>query len=142
LKRRRRSVLVPVIHPLFNAIAGAAVTPPEILRQVRMLELAAIDAFARGSGDRNAWAGIKAMVNICRSMAEARIGPEAIDACNRADAALKEDEGRSSTTPGGLQAYRDVHEYHDIQRQSIARSEYEKHINRAENKALQQEKQK
>lgn len=34
----------------------------------------------------------------------------------------------------GLQALRDLYEYHDLQRQSISRSEYEKWIRTAENR--------
>lgn len=139
---KRRRARVAAVHPLISAIAGARVTAPELLAKVRMRELSAIDAFARGAGDHAAWLAIGAMVAICRSMALDRIGPEALEACDRADAALATDEGKSSTTPERLQAYRDVHEYHDVQRQSIARSEYEKHINRAERKAMNEEHQK
>jgi len=69
-------------------------------------------------------------------MAVNKVGPEALEACDRAVVAMDQDmerfrqTGKMGTTGQGLQAYRDVFQYHDLQRQSIARSEYEKYINK------------
>ena len=77
------------------------------------------------------------MMMVCRCMAQAGIGPEALEACDRAEECLIADlarhraTGKVGTTGTGLQAYRDVYEYHDIQRQSVSRSEHEKHLRKA-----------
>lgn len=67
-------------------------------------------------------------------MARIGIGPEALTACEAAQTALMDAQqrfertGRMGITGPGLQALRDVYEYHDLQRQSVSRAEYEKAI--------------
>ena len=74
-------------------------------------------------------------MQLSRHMALANIGrDEVLLACAVVKGHLKDDmarylqTGRMGTTGLGRQAYRDLYEYHDLQRQSIARSEYERHI--------------
>ena len=135
-KRTKRKVWAKV-NPIAYAIEGAAITPSEQLNQLRQKELSAIDALTRGKGSESDFYDILAMMMVCRCMAQAGIGPEALEACDRAEECLIADlarhqaTGKVGTTGTGLQAYRDVYEYHDIQRQSVSRSEYEKHLRKA-----------
>lgn len=74
------------------------------------------------------------MMNISEVMAMDGVGPEALPFCKRAQDALQEaalryqNTMRMGLTGEGINALRDVFEYHDLQRRSIARSEYEKYI--------------
>jgi hypothetical protein len=62
------------------------------------------------------------------------VGPEALPHCQQAQNALEQAALRYQSTMRmglsgtGINALRDVFEYHDLQRRSISRSEYEKYI--------------
>lgn len=140
MRKRTKRKVYALVNPLAHAIEGATITPEALLNQLRVRELAAIDAFTRGGAGEQEWHDINAMVGICRMMANNGVGPEAIEACDRAEAALRSDwnryeaTGKMGTSGGGLTAYREAFEYHDLQRQSVSRSEYERHIRAAINK--------
>lgn len=74
------------------------------------------------------------MMNIAEVMARDGIGPEALPHCKEAQEALTEaarrfEKSRKMGLSGlGINALREVFEYHDLQRRSIPRSEYEKYI--------------
>lgn len=137
MRKRTRRKIYQLMNPITLAIEGAAVSQQANLDKLRVRELAAIDAFTRGGAGEQEWHDIHAMTGICMTMAGAGIGPEANEACERACQALRADwlryeaTGTMGTTGPGLQAYRDVFAFHDLQRQSIARSEYERHIQSA-----------
>lgn len=65
---------------------------------------------------------------------------EVLPACARAqehliDAARRfERTGKMGTTGPGLTSFRELYEFHDLQRQSVSRSEYEKAIKNATNR--------
>lgn len=134
MRKRTRRKVYGLINPITMAIEGAAISQEHRLNQLRVRELAAIDNFSRGKATEGDWHDVKALTSLCEHMAKSGIGPEALEDCERATSALKEDwsryekTGMMGTTGPGLQAYRSVFEYHDLQRQSVARSEYEKHI--------------
>ena len=140
MRKHTKRKVWKLINPLTHAIEGAAITPDKSLNELRVRELAAIDFFTRGAATETEWHDINAMLGICRIIANKGVGPEAIEACDRAEAALRSDwnrykaTGKMGTSGGGLTAYRDAFAYHDIQRQSISRAEYERHIQSAINK--------
>ena len=125
------------MNPISLAMEGARVPDKQSLDKLRMRELASIDALAHGKAGKDEWSDITAMLNLCESMAEDGIGAEAFEATTKAQEALIEafkrrdkTQGRLVVTGPGLQAIRDVFAYHDLQRQSVARSVYEFHIKR------------
>ena len=133
-KRCRRQVRA-LVNPITFAIEGAAITNQSALDKLRLVELAAIDAFARGRATVQDWHSMTQMLNLAETMAGMGIGrAEVMPACQAAQAHLieatqrYERTGRMGTTGPGLQALRNLCEYHDLQRQSIPRSEYEKAI--------------
>lgn len=134
MRKRTRRKVYPLFNPISYAIEGAAFTTERDLDKLRMLELTAIDQFAHGTATVRQWQDITDMLNLCETMAKQGIGPEALEACQRAQAALVEAAARyertrrMGTTGEGLKAMRDLYEYHDLQRQSISRSEYESAI--------------
>lgn len=144
-KKCRRKVWSTSINPVTHALMGAAITPSSELDKLRLRELDAIDNFARGVATFADLDAIVAVHNLCEHMANNGVGHEALEACARAGAAIHEAArrmeatGKLGTTGPGLQAFRDLFAYHDLQRQSVARSEYERVIfktfERVKNKA-------
>lgn len=136
-KRTHRKAYSTAIDPVRFAVLGATLIPQAELDQLRVRELAAIEAFRAGQATLQDWQDVTALLNLCESMARTGVGPEALEACARAqehliEAARRyERTGKMGTTGPGLQAFRDVYEYHDLQRQSVTRSVYERCIDRA-----------
>jgi hypothetical protein len=139
-KRTRRKFWTTEINPVTHALMGAALLPESELNKLRMRELAAIEAFRSGVATLQDWYDINAMNNLCETMARSGVGPEALEATQIAQAALLEATqrfertGKMGTTGPGLQAFREVYEFHDLQRQSVPRSIYERCIVKLRNR--------
>ena len=112
------------------AMAAAAVTPAAALDKLRINELLAIAAFAEGRAKPDDLHVACGMVNLTEFIARQGVGPEALEACTRAEAALRNAAARLRETgalelcAAGVAALRDVHEFHDLQRQSVPRAEF------------------
>ena len=129
-----------LVNPILHAITGATITDTASLNQLRQREYMAIEAFRTGQATKKDWMDLADMINLCETMALDGIGPEALDACQRAQEGLANAhrrffEGKSLGFTGfEIEAIRDVYEYHDLQRQSVSRSRYEKAITDTANK--------
>lgn len=134
MRKRTKRKVYALLNPIEHAIAGAAITDNVALDKLRFGELAAIAAMAMGKGTITDWRLLADMVNICETMADSGIGPEALPHCERlqtdliAAAHRFEKTGRMGLTGTGLVEAREVFLYHDAQRLSIPRSEYERMI--------------
>jgi hypothetical protein len=124
-----------LVNPIQFAMEGAAITSDAMLQRLAFRELAAIEAFRTGKAGRQEWCDLADMLNICETLIDGGIGPEARESCEAAQAALAEaherhhKEGRSLLLRGPeFQALRDAWEYHDLQRRSIPRADYERAI--------------
>lgn len=123
-----------LIDPVRHAILGAGITQDHLLDKLRLIELAALDAMTKGLGTIQDWQELTDMMNISEVMARDGVGPEALPVCQQAQEALEQAARRYETTRRmgltgtGINALREVFEYHDLQRRSIPRSEYEKYI--------------
>lgn len=123
-----------LVNPINHVLEGIATTPKEYLDRLRIRELAAIESFRTGSATLQDWTDISNMMNLTEVMAKNGVGIEALEVCQQAQSALIESAHRyeqtkkMGTTGQGLQAMRELFEYHDLQRASISRGEYEKHI--------------
>lgn len=123
-----------LINPIRHAILGAGITQEHLLDKLRLTELAALDAMTKGLGTIQDWQELTDMMNISEVMARDGVGPEVLPFCQQAQEALEQAARRYETTRKmgltgtGINALRDVFEYHDLQRRSIPRSEYEKYI--------------
>lgn len=139
MKKKCRRKVWALLNPVELAILGSRPTDQSILNEIRLRELSAIEAFAKGQATREEHRDLCAMTRMCEQLAKWGNGPEAIPACDAANQALEESAarhdktGRFGLTGPGLQAVRDVFEYHDLQRQSVTRSEYEKCLNHLQN---------
>ena len=134
-KRTRRKVWSKV-NPVMHAIEGAALIPQKELDALRLRELATLEAFRLGRAGLQEWHDVTTFMILCEVLAEYGVGPEARPACaalqeHLIEAARRfERTGRMGLTGPGLQAARDVYEFHDLQRQSVARVVYERALER------------
>ena len=92
------------------------------------------------------WQELADMMNICEVMASNGIGPEALPHCQDSQEALTqaarrfESTGKMGLSGVGLNAIREVYEYHDLQRSSVPRSVYEQMIVKTRNRVKSKSK--
>jgi len=116
---------------------GLVVTPDEQLNKLRIKELASLEAFRTGAADLVDWRNVTAMLNIAETMARNGVGEEVLSVCMQAQDHLVESAkryeriGKMGASGPALQCWRDLYEYHDLQRTSVTRAEYEKMIQKA-----------
>ena len=138
-KRCKRKVWSTSINPVAHAIAGAAVSDNAALDKLRLCELSAIDAMTKGMGTTEDWRWLADVVNISETMGKSGIGPEVLPYCKEVQQALLEaadryqKTGKMGLSGVGISKIKELWEYHDLQRTSIARSEYEKMIRKTAN---------
>lgn len=122
--------------PVTHAMVGAAITDKESLDILRKKEDVSMAAFRNGTATKADWNNINAVVRLAESMAQAGIGPEVILHVKIAEMHLLDAQdrftrlGKMGSTGLGLQSFQNIIEYHELQRTSVARSVYEKHIKR------------
>jgi hypothetical protein len=122
--------------PVTHAMAGAAITDKESLDVLRKGENGSMAAFKSGTATKADWNNINTVVRLAESMANTGIGPEVLVHVKIAEMHLLDAQerfvrlGKMGSTALGLQSFQDIIEYHDLQRTSVARSVYEKHIKR------------
>lgn len=134
MRKQTKRKFWKLIDPIRHAILGAGITQDHLLDKLRLTELASLDAMTRGLGTLQDWQELTDMMNISEVMALDGVGPEVLPHCKQAQNALEQAALRYQSTMRmglsgtGINALRDVFEYHDLQRRSISRSEYEKYI--------------
>lgn len=132
-KRCNRKVWA-LVNPIQHAISGAGVTDRKNLDALLSRELASLDAFTHGKARMSEWSDMANVNNLTQTLAGMGIGREALPDCHKAEAALIEAAARyqikkrMGLSGPGIQALRDVIEWHDLQRSSISRSQYEEAI--------------
>jgi hypothetical protein len=138
-KKCKRKVWSTSINPITHAIAGAAVADNKSLDKLRLSELSAIDAMTKGMGTTEDWRWLADVCNIAETMGKSGIGPEVLPYCDEVQKALLEaadryqKTGKMGLSGVGITKIRDLWAYHDLQRTSIARSEYERMIQKTAN---------
>ena len=121
---------------MMHAMVGAAITDEESLEILRKKEQGSMEAFRNGAAAPQDWNNINAVVQLAESMATANIGPEVMVHVKIAEMHLIDAHdrykriGKMGSTGPGLQSFQDIIEYHELQRTSVARSVYEKHVKR------------
>jgi hypothetical protein len=135
-KQTRRKIWDTSINPIVHAMAGASITDEESLDILRKKENGSMEAFRNGSATKRDWNNINAVVCLAENMADANIGPEVMVHCKIAEMHLLDAQaryeriGKMGSTALGLQSFQEIIEWHELQRTSVARSVYEKHIKR------------
>lgn len=132
-KRCKRKVWA-LLNPLEHAKAGACITSRADLDTLLIRELSSLDSFTTGSARVAEWSDMVNVNNLTQTLAGMGVGYEAMPDCHKAEAGLIEaasrykNTGRMGLTGPSIQALRSVIWWHDIQRSSISRAEYEKAI--------------
>ena len=132
----------PLVNPIITAIEGAAITADNLLDRLRLVELSALESFTTGRATIEDWKSIADVLNVAETMARAGVGPEVLEVCQRVEAGLDESRdrhrrtGKMGLSGPAIQAVRDLAEYHDLQRTSISRGEYEKWIVKTRNRIV------
>lgn len=130
----RRKIWSTSIDPVAHAIAGAGITDRASLDQLLTRELASLDAFTRGSATMREWSDMVNVNNLTQTLAGMGVGREAMPDAHKAEHGLIEAAERFHRTKKmglsgpAIQSLREVIEWHDLQRSSIPRSQYEEAI--------------
>ena len=138
-KQCRRKIWSTQINPIQHAIAGATITDEASLNKLRLGELSALEAMRMGKGTLEDWRLLVDMLNITQTFIRYGIGPEAKEDCQKAQESLYNAAKRYEKTKRmgldgqGITALQNVHEWHDLQRTSVARSVYEDMIEKTRN---------
>lgn len=80
------------------------------------------------------------MLNLAQTMGEMGIGPEVLLTCEAVELVLvrakefHDESKRLAVTPGAIILFRDLYEFHDLQRTSVDRSTYERAIQKTRNR--------
>ena len=139
MRKRCKRKVYPLLNSVAHGIAGAAISDEAALDKLRLCELSAIDALTKGMGTPNCWRWVCDFMNIAEVMAKHGIGPEVLPYCEEAQKALLEAKerydktGKMGLSGTGIKAIKELWEYHDLQRTSVARSEYERMIKKTAN---------
>ena len=134
MRKQCRRKIWKLVNPIEHAISGAAITSGPDLDKVRLRELGSIEALCKGYGTVEDWNNVRALSNVAQIMAEKGVCPEVMEPAENAQRHLAitmhryRNTGRMGLTGEAMQAIRDLYEYHDLQRLSISRSEYERHL--------------
>jgi hypothetical protein len=140
VRKQCRRKVYDLINPITHAIAGAAITTDDCLKQLKDKEMAALEAMRTGNATVWTWQELVDINNICQVMARKGIGQEALVDSMMAEIELKhaakrfEATGKMLLTGTGLRAINDVLEWHHLQRTSVSRSVYERMIEKTRNK--------
>lgn len=134
MKKQCRRKVWGLVDPLTHVLSGIVTTPDQQLNQLRARELSSLDALSKGKGGLQEWRDMVDMLNVAETLGRNGIGPEVLPVCEMAQAELIEAAKRYERTKvmglsaAGLTALRELYEFHDLQRASISRGEYEQMI--------------
>tara|TARA_R110000868_G_scaffold236841_1_gene490888 strand:+ start:612 stop:1070 length:459 start_codon:yes stop_codon:yes gene_type:complete len=138
-KQCKRKVRPLIYNPMEYVMDGVKPTSDRVLNKLRMLELASLESMSKGMGTVADWSHLIDMVNLAEQFAKIGVGIEVMEHCQAAQAAMIDAARHYEQTKTmmlsdvGLHALREVYAYHDLQRQSVTRAEYEQVINRMAN---------
>jgi hypothetical protein len=131
-KRCIRKVWPTLVDTIKVAKHGAAITDDEHLTKVHIYELTSLDRLSRGVGTLKCWRDMADINNVAMTLSGMGIGrAEVLPVCKLVEDELINaarrytDTKRMGLTGLGIQHLRDLIEYHDLQRRSIPRSQYE-----------------
>ena len=142
MRKKTKRTVYKLVDPITYAITGSMITDTETLDKLRLGELTSIEAFRTGKATKQDWHTINDMANISETMARNGIGIEALPASELAHEHLKDAyerfkrTGKLGISGPALQAFRECFEYHDLQRMSIPRSQYEDMIRKTRERII------
>ena len=139
MRKRCRRKIWDKVNPIEHAIIGAAITTEDKLDKLRMGELSAIESMVKGNATTGDWRVLVDMLNISETMGTHGIGIEVLPVCEIVQkemeaAAHRYEKTRKMGLSGtGIRYIKELYALHDLQRQSISRSEFERMIDKTIN---------
>ena len=139
MRKQCRRKIWSKTNPIEHAITGAAITSEEKLDKLRLSELSAIESMVKGNATTADWRVLVDMLNIAETMASHGIGIEVLAVCEivqkemEAAAHRYEKTRKMGLTGTGIRYIKELYALHDLQRQSISRSEFERMIDKTIN---------
>jgi len=139
MRKRCKRKIWDKVNPIEHAIIGAAITTEDKLDKLRMGELSAIESMVKGNATIGDWRVLVDMLNIAETMGTNGIGIEVLPVCEivqkeMEDAAHRYEKTRKMGLTGtGIRYIKELYALHDLQRQSISRSEFERMIDKTIN---------
>lgn len=136
MKKQCKRKVWGLVNPLAHVMEGIVTTPDQHLNQLRVRELSSLDALSKGKGGLSEWNDLVGLLNIAETLGRNGIGPEVLPVCELAQAELIAAAKRFEQTKimnfsaSGLLALHDLFDFHDLQRSSITRGDYEKMIDK------------
>lgn len=130
----------PGFNPVLHAIAGACITNQKTLDALVTRMLLALDAMTHGNATLTDYRELVDLVNVCETCGLEGIGPEVLPFCEQATddllaAARRFEKSQQFGLSGvGIQALRELVEYHRLQILSVPRSKYEQIIKKTANR--------
>jgi hypothetical protein len=127
------------INPIEHAITGAMIASDEKLNRLRLHELSAIESMVKGVGTVQDWQTLVHVLNVSETMGHRGIGIEVLPICTLLEEELKAAAKRYETTKKmgmsglGIKYLKELCALHDLQRQSISCSEFERMIQKSNN---------
>lgn len=137
MRKRTKRKVWGLVNPITMAIEGACVSGGEEVDTLRRGELIALERFRTGTAQEENWQILSVMTAVSALMGYEGYGVEALPAARLTQQSLDSIEerfkriGKWGCSGPEYQSLKDMYEYHDLQRQSVARSVYEGAINRA-----------
>jgi hypothetical protein len=139
MRKQCRRKIWSKINPIEHAITGAAITSEVKLDRLRLGELSAIESMVKGNATTADWRVLVDMLNIAETMSLNGIGIEVQEVCKivqkemEAAAYRYEKTRKMGLTGTGIRYIKELYALHDLQRQSISRSEFERMIDKTIN---------
>jgi hypothetical protein len=139
MRKQCRRKIWDKVNPIEYAITGAAITAEDKLDRLRMGELSAIESMVKGNATTNDWRVLVDMLNIAETMASHGIGIEVLAVCEIVQKEMEsaahryEKTRKMGLTGTGIRYIKELYALHDLQRQSISRSEFERMIEKTIN---------
>lgn len=127
------------VNPIEYAITGARVASDDKLNKLRMRELSAIESMCKGVGTVADWMTLVHVLNVSETMGSAGVGIEVLPFCELVQDELQAAARRYETTQkmglsgAGIKHIKELIALHDLQRQSISCSEFERLIDKSNN---------
>jgi hypothetical protein len=123
------------VNPLEFAMAGASIMTRDDCDKLLARELSSLDALIHGAGGLDEWNDLVNVNNLAEALALDGVGrDEVMPTVKEVETHLIEAAerfqrtGKMRLTGPAIQAMRSIIEWHDLQRSSIARSQYERTI--------------
>lgn len=139
MKKQCRRKIWAKVNPIEYAITGARVASDEKLNKLRIRELSAIESMVKGVGTVADWITLVHVLNVSETMAHNGIGIEVLPLCElvqpemQAAAKRYEETKKMGLSGAGIKYLQELCALHDLQRQSISCSEFERMIDKSNN---------